>query len=112
MISILIERRAVQGWDRHSEDLRSRLFWCPILQPDHAEGSAHCSESTQEVMSVERTIRIRTARSRRRSSQNAQLASHLLPSRKAVGMTVFVTISRKIGHSSPCSTTLAKAMAS
>ena len=57
------------------------------------------------------TTKIRTARSRRRSSQNAQLASHLFPSLKAKGMTVPVKMSRKMGPSSP-STTRASATAS
>ena len=50
------------------------------------------------------TTKIRTARSLRRSIQNAQLASHLLPSLNASGMTVLFKMSWSMGPSSPSTT--------
>lgn len=55
---------------------------------------------------------MRTARSRLCNNQKPQLASHLLPSLKAVGMTAFVKMSLRTGPSSLCSTTRAIATAS
>lgn len=57
-------------------------------------------------------MRIRTARSRRWSSQKAHDASHLLPSLNAVGITVLLSMPSRIGPSSLCSTTRASATAS
>ena len=66
----------------------------------------------EETETSGRTTSIRTARSRRRNNQKAQLASHLFPSLNARGMTVAFRMSVRIGPSSLPSTTLAIATAS
>jgi hypothetical protein len=82
---------------------------CYVIQRSLEEMSAkrYLISQTQLL-----TTNTRTARSLRCSIQKAQLASHRLPSLKAIGMTVDVRMFFKMGPSSPCSPTLANATAS